>query len=236
MENKQPAKDFFKDFMRVVLAKLELEELDLSHVGLLILLRGYQEVLITWKDLEKWANCCERTLKERIRQLEEAQLVVRETDRRGVIIRFVPQVWDGKFCPGSDISSLSSLYSSLNLKSIDEVIEHLNSISKKKFRSSSKAYQKLIVAKLKDDYTVNDFKQVHLNCSSWVGDPKMDRYFRPQTLYSSKFDSYLNATPVMDKSKCTSSKWDTPEAQERAKAERERLINKMTRHEERQTS
>lgn len=32
--------------------------------------------------------------------------------------------------------------------------------------------------------------------SEWLGNDKMDRYLRPETLFGTKFESYLNESPV----------------------------------------
>jgi len=50
----------------------------------------------------------------------------------------------------------------------------------------------LIHARLKDGFTVDDFKYVHrVKNEEWAGDEKMDQYLRPSTLYrKSKFPEY----------------------------------------------
>jgi hypothetical protein len=30
-------------------------------------------------------------------------------------------------------------------------------------------------------------------CQEWLGDPKMQQYLRPETLFGTKFEGYLNA-------------------------------------------
>lgn len=51
----------------------------------------------------------------------------------------------------------------------------------------------LVKARLKDSYTLEDFKAViDKKCSEW-GNPDMAKYLRPSTLFNaSKFESYLN--------------------------------------------
>ena len=42
--------------------------------------------------------------------------------------------------------------------------------------------------------TVDDFKTViDKKCAEWLGNPKMEQYLRPETLFGTKFESYLNA-------------------------------------------
>ena len=77
-----------------------------------------------------------------------------------------------------------------------EVIEYLNQKTGKKFKAGSKANQKHIKARLSEGFTLEDFKRViDLKCEEWSGS-QMDMYLRPETLFGSKFDSYLNACPA----------------------------------------
>lgn len=52
---------------------------------------------------------------------------------------------------------------------------------------------RVIRARLREGYTLDDFRRViDVKYAQWNGDPKMKTYLRPQTLFSTKFDSYLN--------------------------------------------
>lgn len=55
----------------------------------------------------------------------------------------------------------------------------------------------LVKARLKDSYTLEDFKAViDKKCSEWVNSD-MEKYLRPSTLFNaSKFESYLNQPEV----------------------------------------
>jgi hypothetical protein len=47
---------------------------------------------------------------------------------------------------------------------------------------------------MKDGYQVADFITVIDNmCALWQGDPKMQDFLRPSTLFGPKFENYLNA-------------------------------------------
>lgn len=77
-----------------------------------------------------------------------------------------------------------------------EVIEYLNQKTGKKFKAGSKANQKHIKARFSEGFTLEDFKRViDLKCEEWSGS-QMEMYLRPETLFGSKFDSYLNACPA----------------------------------------
>ena len=76
---------------------------------------------------------------------------------------------------------------------IAEVLDYLNSRTGKKFTGKSKAHRQHIVARLKEGFTVEDFKKVIDNkVAAWGHSEKMAPYLRPETLFSSKFETYLN--------------------------------------------
>jgi len=73
------------------------------------------------------------------------------------------------------------------------VIDHLNEKAGTNYRASSKATQGHINARLAEGYTVEDFKTViDKKVSEWRG-TAMEKYLRPETLFGSKFENYLNA-------------------------------------------
>lgn len=79
-----------------------------------------------------------------------------------------------------------------------EVVEYLNQKTGKNFKHTSKVTQRHIRARLAEGFTVSDFKQViDKKCSDWLRDQKMKEYLRPETLFGTKFESYLNSkTPT----------------------------------------
>ena len=73
------------------------------------------------------------------------------------------------------------------------IIDYLNEKADKKYRANNKATQKHINARLKEGYTVEDFKTViDKKCAEWKG-TEMEQYLRPETLFGTKFEGYLNA-------------------------------------------
>lgn len=78
-----------------------------------------------------------------------------------------------------------------------EIIGYLNERAVRSYKPTSEATRKLIRARLAEGFTVDDFKRVIDNkCASWLGDPKMDGYLRPSTLFQrGKFEGYLNEKP-----------------------------------------
>ena len=80
-----------------------------------------------------------------------------------------------------------------DMKVITEIVDYLNEKAHTNYRSNSKTTIRHINARLKEGYTLSDFKQVIDNrCATWLG-TDMDQYLRPETLFGSKFENYLNA-------------------------------------------
>ena len=76
------------------------------------------------------------------------------------------------------------------------IIDYLNEKADKKYRVNNKVTQKHINARLKEGYTVEDFKCViDKKCAEWKN-TEMEQYLRPETLFGTKFESYLNARLV----------------------------------------
>lgn len=88
-----------------------------------------------------------------------------------------------------------------------DVVDYLNEKTGSRFRSTSKATQRLIKARFNEKYTLDDFKKViDVKTSEWLNDKEMSKFLRPETLFSPKFESYLN-----QKQKARSSNYDTSE-------------------------
>ena len=75
-----------------------------------------------------------------------------------------------------------------------EVVEYLNQKTGKNFKHTSKVTQRHIRARLAEGFTIRDFMQViDKKSSDWFRDQKMKEYLRPETLFGTKFESYLNS-------------------------------------------
>lgn len=99
------------------------------------------------------------------------------------------------FNEGSKNSLHNNYLDNNTLIIIKDIVEYLNKKAGKKYRASSKDTQKHIRARLEDGYTVADFQTViDKMCGKWKGDPKMEDYLRPSTLFGPKFEGYLNAS------------------------------------------
>lgn len=76
-----------------------------------------------------------------------------------------------------------------------EILDDLNEKIRTKYTPTDK-HKELISARWKEGHILDDFRRVHSNMiEAWFNDPKMREYLRPVTLYSNKFQSYLNRIP-----------------------------------------
>ena len=74
-----------------------------------------------------------------------------------------------------------------------QVIDYLNKKANKRYRSDTPKTKQLIKARIKEGFTLEEFKTViDKKCAQWLNDSKMDRYLRPETLFGTKFEGYLN--------------------------------------------
>ena len=73
-----------------------------------------------------------------------------------------------------------------------EIIEHLNKRIGSNYKHTTKKTKDLIKARFNEKFTLEDFKIViDKKCVEWMG-TDMQKYLRPETLFSPKFESYLN--------------------------------------------
>ena len=74
-----------------------------------------------------------------------------------------------------------------------EIIDYLNEKVGTHYRYQTEITRKLVRARWQEGFRLEDFKKVIDNkCDDWLNDSNMEKYLRPQTLFSPKFESYLN--------------------------------------------
>lgn len=72
------------------------------------------------------------------------------------------------------------------------VIEYLNQKCNTSYKSSSNKTKTLIDARVNEGFLLEDFKKViDIKASEWLNS-EMAKYLRPETLFGTKFESYLN--------------------------------------------
>lgn len=80
----------------------------------------------------------------------------------------------------------------ISLEEIKGIIDYLNLKSNSNYKYSSSKTQSLIKARINDGFTLNDFKIViDKKTDEWLG-TEFEKFLRPETLFSNKFEGYLN--------------------------------------------
>ena len=88
-----------------------------------------------------------------------------------------------------------------NINMIRDIVDYFNTVTGKKYKHTSKSTQSHINARLNEGFTIDDFKRViDVKNAEWKDNPKMAEYLRPETLFGTKFEGYLNQQPVAIKS------------------------------------
>ena len=75
---------------------------------------------------------------------------------------------------------------------VEEIINYLNMKVNSKYKSTTGKTKSLINARLKEGFNEEDFRKVIDNkCYEWLN-TEYEKYLRPETLFGTKFESYLN--------------------------------------------
>ncbi len=73
-----------------------------------------------------------------------------------------------------------------------EIVDYLNEKTGSKYRSSGSKTKSLIKARTNEGFSLDDFKTViEKKAKEWSG-TTMEKYLRPETLFGTKFEGYLN--------------------------------------------
>lgn len=73
-----------------------------------------------------------------------------------------------------------------------EIIDYLNEKAGKHFKHNTGKSKRCIEARWNEDFRLDDFKKViDIKTSEWLG-TSQEKYLRPETLFGTKFEGYLN--------------------------------------------
>lgn len=100
------------------------------------------------------------------------------------------------------------------------IVDYLNSKAGTKYKDSTPKTRQFIKARINEKFTLPDFEKVIDNmCIEWKG-TTMEKYLRPETLFGTKFESYLNRTPKKEPTK-------KPEARQYSKEQLDELFTNL---------
>ena len=79
-----------------------------------------------------------------------------------------------------------------NIYIVEQIIKHLNEITNSNYKSTTRTTRDKIIARLNEGFTLDDFIVViDKKYWDWKG-TEFEQYLRPETLFGTKFESYLN--------------------------------------------
>lgn len=91
-----------------------------------------------------------------------------------------------------------------------KIIDYLNNKAEKKYRHTTKKTKELIKARYNEGFELEDFKHViDIKTKEWKN-TNMDTYLRPETLFGTKFEGYLNQKEVANKINGYSNNYNQP--------------------------
>lgn len=113
-----------------------------------------------------------------------------EKDENAVYTECIQNVYTGKdSIVKNSIGKDNNIYST----AIKEIIDYLNTVLGTRYTYKCESNNKHIRARLSEGHTVDEFKHViDIKYKAWKDDAKMSKYLRPETLFGTKFESYLN--------------------------------------------
>lgn len=80
------------------------------------------------------------------------------------------------------------------------IVDYLNNKASSHYKASSAKTKRLVHARIKDGFSVDDFKHViNTKTAEWLN-TDMEKFIRPETLFGTKFESYLNQKVAKPKS------------------------------------
>ena len=81
----------------------------------------------------------------------------------------------------------------INQEAINFIIADLNHQLGTNYSAHGKKTQEIIMARMNEGFSREDFITVNQKkCDEWINDSEFCKFLRPETLYSRKFESYLN--------------------------------------------
>ncbi len=99
------------------------------------------------------------------------------------------------FCSEGVVKNFNGGAKKKESRPFKEVVDYLNLKAGTSYRPTSAKTQSLINARFNEGFTLDDFKKViDIKTSMWKGS-NYEQYLRPETLFGTKFESYLNQKP-----------------------------------------
>lgn len=135
-------------------------------------------------------------VKETIYQDEKRQLQYNEQTEKYESLTKVKQKLNQYSIEENSIEENSiNIYSLAEQDNIPykKIIDYLNKKTNSNYKYTTDKTKKFIKARINEGFTYEDFKTViDKKTLEWINDKEMSKYLRPETLFGTKFESYLN--------------------------------------------
>ena len=201
------------------------EEKKMPHDGQLMIVKRGQTFTSVRSLSERW-GWSRMKVSRFLVLLEQDEMLILERSKSGTLLTLVnyDNYQDCRDTNGTPTRQNNNVNNDKNVKNekkekkdiydaqISEIIDYFNQVAGKHYTGRSESHRKCITARLKEGYTVEEFKQVIDNMTrEWMGDEKMERYLCPETIFNGKFETRLNNTET----KAQKEKRETDELHER---------------------
>lgn len=170
---------------------------------------GKSEFTGSVKCLEEWTGKTKKTIIETLKSLVSKGYIKKrecEVANHIKIVSYMAVRPDGenytggvkntpgrcKNCTGGGVKITPNNKDNINNNIYKNIVELLNAEAGTSYRYSTAKTRSLINSRLAEGFTVEDFETViKKKVQEWKG-TDMERYLRPETLFGTKFESYLN--------------------------------------------
>jgi len=83
---------------------------------------------------------------------------------------------------------------------INNIVEYLNEVSGRCYKKGIATTEKCIKSRIVEGFTKDDFERViDFKVGEWKDDPEFSKFIRPQTLFGTKMEGYLQSAKVKPK-------------------------------------
>ena len=157
--------------------------------------------------LADWVNSTKQSVIKCLKSLEEKGYIIKKekyingvksceyyTTELNTLLNKVEYPIKQSLAGGTKQSLTNNIELDKLLDNIKEIVGYLNAKLGTRYLPANEKTQRLITARFNENrkYTVADFKEViDKKVKEWKG-TEMEKYLRPETLFGTKFESYLN--------------------------------------------
>lgn len=150
-----------------------------------------------------WTGTSKNTVLKALKSLEEKNYIEKtEKNISGVKLceySIIEPVVQKLNRGGAETEPNNNIYINNYSSSINNIINKLNILLGSKYKPGVQKTRSLITARFNEGFTEEDFYIViESKCKEWKG-TDMQKYLRPETLFGTKFEGYLNNAPKKNK-------------------------------------